>query len=56
MDFKKIDHLSIEFQILIPEETYIRHWDFFPKTFGAQDTPCAKGLVADLEPFFKNGL
>ncbi len=51
IDFKKIDHLSIEFQTFIPEQTYIRHRDFFRKTFGVEDTPCAKGLVADLEPF-----
>jgi radical SAM protein with 4Fe4S-binding SPASM domain len=51
IDFQKIDHLSIEFQTFIPEETYLRHRDFFRKTFGVQDTPCAKGLVAKLEDF-----
>lgn len=51
IDIRKIDHLSIEFQLFATEEQYRHYLKILANEFGVFSAPCAKAIVREPSDF-----
>ncbi len=51
LDTSMLGWVSIEFQLYTTESCFERHTQIFKSEFGVEDTPCARGLIRNINDF-----